>query len=103
MKNVVMKDARITMTVNMIADKVPTMTRTLIATPAELLKVKLQLQSQRSVAKRQFKGPIHCARQIIRAQGLLGMWSGLRVALLFVESFFGCSCLSRLSCLASRD
>ncbi|KAH0590850.1 hypothetical protein H2248_000969 [Termitomyces sp. 'cryptogamus'] len=63
-------------------------TSTLIATPVELLKVKLQLQSQRSVAERQFKGPIDCARQIIRAQGLLGMWSGFTGSLAFRSNFF---------------
>ncbi|KAG6862400.1 hypothetical protein C0995_011840 [Termitomyces sp. Mi166 len=63
-------------------------TSTLIATPVELLKVKLQLQSQRSVAERQFKGPIDCARQIIRAQGYIGMWSGFTGSLAFRSNFF---------------
>lgn len=81
-------------------------TSTLIATPVELLKgidpfyfpaipklnanneVKLQLQSQRSVADRQFKGPIDCARQVIRAQGILGLWSGFTGSLAFRSNFF---------------
>lgn len=63
-------------------------TSTLIATPIELLKVKLQLQSQRSLSDRQFKDPIDCARQIIRAQGLLGLWSGFTGSLAFRSNFF---------------
>lgn len=82
-----------------------------IATPVELLKsassglflssfsvhshllnthlvVKLQLQSQKAVVDRQFKGPIDCARQIIRMQGILGMWSGFTGSLAFRANFF---------------
>jgi len=50
--------------------------------------VKLQLQSQRSIADRQFKGPIDCARQIIRTQGPLGMWSGFTGSMAFRSNFF---------------
>ncbi|PPQ92717.1 hypothetical protein CVT25_014023 [Psilocybe cyanescens] len=59
-------------------------TSALVATPVELLKgidnfyatVKLQLQSQKAVSDRQFKSTIDCARQIIRVQGVTGLWSG---------------------------
>jgi hypothetical protein len=50
--------------------------------------VKLQLQSQKSASDRQFKGPVDCARQIIRTQGLTGMWSGLTGSLAFRCNFF---------------
>ncbi|PPQ62745.1 hypothetical protein CVT24_000439 [Panaeolus cyanescens] len=63
-------------------------TSALIATPVELLKVKLQLQSQRSVVDRQFKGPIDCMRQIFRVQGPFGLWSGFTGSLAFRSNFF---------------
>lgn len=49
--------------------------------------VKLQMQSQRSVKDRQFKGPIDCARQIVRAQGALGLWTGFTGSLAFRANF----------------
>lgn len=64
------------------------LTSALIATPVELLKVKLQLQSERSVLDRQFKGPVDCARQVIRVQGFQGLWSGLTGSLAFRSNFF---------------
>ncbi|KAF9455111.1 mitochondrial carrier [Macrolepiota fuliginosa MF-IS2] len=64
------------------------LTSAVIATPVELLKVKLQLQSQKAVVDRQFKGPIDCARQIVRMQGFFGMWSGLTGSLAFRSNFF---------------
>lgn len=63
-------------------------TSALVATPVELLKVKLQLQSQKSVAERQFKGPIHCAQQVVRVQGFGGLWSGFTGSLAFRSNFF---------------
>lgn len=63
-------------------------TSAFIATPVELLKVKLQLQSQKSVAERRFSGPIHCASQIIRVQGIQGMYSGFTGSLAFRVNFF---------------
>ncbi|KAJ6604574.1 mitochondrial carrier domain-containing protein [Mycena vulgaris] len=59
-----------------------------IATPIELLKVRLQLQMQKSAADRQFKGPIDCAHQLVRSQGLMGLWTGLSGGLLFRAHFF---------------
>jgi solute carrier family 25 carnitine/acylcarnitine transporter 20/29 len=50
--------------------------------------VKLQLQSQKSVSERQFKGPIDCARQIVRVQGFGGLWSGFTGSLAFRSNFF---------------
>jgi len=37
---------------------------------------------------RQFKGPIDCIRQIIRVQGLGGLWSGFTGSLVFRSNFF---------------
>lgn len=59
-----------------------------MATPIEMLKVKLQLQTQRAVSARQFAGPVDCARQVFRAQGVAGMWTGLSGSLLFRANFF---------------
>jgi solute carrier family 25 carnitine/acylcarnitine transporter 20/29 len=30
---------------------------------------------QKSVSDRQFKGPIDCAHQLVRSQGVFGLWS----------------------------
>ncbi|KAF9015082.1 mitochondrial carrier [Cyathus striatus] len=63
-------------------------TSALIATPVELLKVKLQLQSQRLVSDRQFMSSIDCTRQIIALQGVGGLWSGFTGSLAFRSNFF---------------
>lgn len=62
-------------------------TSALLATPMEHLKVKLQLQTQKSVADRVYKGPIDCAKQIVRAHGVLGLWSGFTGSLAFRTNF----------------
>ncbi len=49
--------------------------------------VKLQLQTQKSVADRVYKGPIDCAKQIVRAHGVLGLWSGFTGSLAFRTNF----------------
>ncbi|KAJ6575031.1 mitochondrial carrier [Mycena capillaripes] len=59
-----------------------------LATPIELLKVRLQLQMQKSVTDRQFKGPIDCAQQLVRSQGISGLWTGFSGGLLFRANFF---------------
>ncbi|KAF9462138.1 mitochondrial carrier [Collybia nuda] len=79
---------RLTLMAHGIAGLLAGLTSSIVATPVELLKVKLQLQSQKSVADRQFKGPIDCARKIIRTQGFLGMWSGFTGSLAFRSNFF---------------
>ncbi|EJD55544.1 mitochondrial carrier, partial [Auricularia subglabra TFB-10046 SS5] len=50
--------------------------------------VRLQMQLQRDVASRQFKGPLHCAAQVMRAQGLQGLWRGYVASSWFRSSFF---------------
>ncbi|EMD42151.1 hypothetical protein CERSUDRAFT_42234, partial [Gelatoporia subvermispora B] len=64
------------------------LTSAFMATPMELLKVKLQLQLQKSVLDRQYKGPIDCARQIVRNQGIQGLWTGFTGSLAFRSNFF---------------
>ncbi|KAF8213125.1 mitochondrial carrier [Mycena galopus ATCC 62051] len=59
-----------------------------LATPIELLKVGLQLQMQKSVSDRQFKGPIDCAQQLVRSQGVFSLWTGFSGGLLFRANFF---------------
>ncbi|KAF7347897.1 Mitochondrial substrate carrier family protein L [Mycena venus] len=59
-----------------------------LATPIELLKVRLQLQIQKSVSDRQFRGPIDCAQHLMRSQGVLGLWTGFSGGLLFRANFF---------------
>lgn len=49
--------------------------------------VKLQMQMQRSVADRIYKGPIDCVRQIVRAQGVMGLWTGFTGSLAFRANF----------------
>ncbi|KAI0756881.1 mitochondrial carrier [Daedaleopsis nitida] len=63
-------------------------TSALLATPMEQLKVKLQLQLQKSAADRVYKGPVDCTRQIYRAHGVLGLWTGFTGSLAFRSNFF---------------
>jgi solute carrier family 25 (mitochondrial carnitine/acylcarnitine transporter), member 20/29 len=51
------------------------------------ISVKLQMQHQRSVADRQYKGPIDCIRQITRSQGVPGLWNGFTGSLAFRANF----------------
>ena len=53
----------------------------------KVITVKLQLQTQRSAADRVYKGPIDCARQIVQARGVLGLWSGFTGSLAFRSNF----------------
>ncbi|KAG8377045.1 hypothetical protein BUALT_Bualt09G0127200 [Buddleja alternifolia] len=47
-----------------------------IVTPFEVVKIRLQQQRGLSPELLKYKGPIHCARMIIREEGLLGLWAG---------------------------
>ena len=53
----------------------------------KVIVVKLQLQTQRSAVDRVYKGPIDCARQIVQARGVLGLWSGFTGSLAFRSNF----------------
>jgi solute carrier family 25 carnitine/acylcarnitine transporter 20/29 len=50
--------------------------------------VKLQLQRERLAANREFKSPIDCVRQIVRAQGVSALWTGLTGSLAFRANLF---------------
>ncbi|MFS7969359.1 putative mitochondrial carrier domain superfamily [Helianthus anomalus] len=47
-----------------------------IVTPFEVVKIRLQQQKGMSQEALKYKGPIHCARLIVREEGLKGLWSG---------------------------
>ncbi|KAL7136204.1 hypothetical protein ABFS83_10G013700 [Erythranthe nasuta] len=47
-----------------------------IVTPFEVVKIRLQQQKGLSHELLKYKGPIHCARTIVREEGLLGLWAG---------------------------
>lgn len=47
-----------------------------IVTPFEVVKIRLQQQRGLSPELLKYKGPIHCARVIIREEGPLGLWAG---------------------------
>ncbi|XP_042513179.1 mitochondrial succinate-fumarate transporter 1 [Macadamia integrifolia] len=47
-----------------------------IVTPFEVVKIRLQQQKGLSPELLKYKGPIHCARMIIREEGLFGLWAG---------------------------
>ncbi|EPT03883.1 hypothetical protein FOMPIDRAFT_1035049 [Fomitopsis schrenkii] len=78
---------RLTVSGHTVAGLCAGLTSALLATPMEHLKVKLQMQSQRSVADRQYKGPIDAIRQIVRSQGVLGLWTGFTGSLAFRSNF----------------
>ncbi|KAJ0979371.1 hypothetical protein J5N97_014845 [Dioscorea zingiberensis] len=48
----------------------------LIVTPFEVVKIRLQQQKGLSPELLKYKGPVHCARMIIREEGLFGLWAG---------------------------
>ncbi|XP_010253792.1 PREDICTED: mitochondrial succinate-fumarate transporter 1-like [Nelumbo nucifera] len=47
-----------------------------IVTPFEVVKIRLQQQKGLSPELLRYKGPVHCARMIVREEGLLGLWAG---------------------------
>ncbi|KAI9484559.1 mitochondrial carrier domain-containing protein [Zychaea mexicana] len=53
-----------------------------LASPVELLKIKLQAQYSTEGATQQFKGPIDCARQLIRNDGFTALFRGMYVTIL---------------------
>jgi len=63
-------------------------TSALVASPIELVKVKLQVQLQRSVADRQFKGPIDAIKKIVKSQRVTGLWRGFPASVLHRSNFF---------------
>ncbi|KAH7553864.1 hypothetical protein ACOSP7_029245 [Xanthoceras sorbifolium] len=47
-----------------------------IVTPFEVVKIRLQQQKGLTPELLKYKGPVHCARLIIREEGLRGLWAG---------------------------
>ncbi|KAH8120273.1 mitochondrial carrier [Phellopilus nigrolimitatus] len=78
---------RLTIAAHGVAGLLAGLTSAFVATPIELVKVKLQLQVQRLSTDREFRSPIHCARRIIQVQGVTGLWTGLCGSLLFRMNF----------------
>nr|CDI56014.1 mitochondrial carrier protein [Melanopsichium pennsylvanicum 4]SNX86633.1 related to YMC2 \ len=79
-------------------------TNSFVTTPVELIKAKLQMQTQRvtlhlpgqpssfttsttTMVQKQFTGPVDCIKQITRARGFFGLWHALPATLLFRSSF----------------
>uniref|UniRef100_A0A5B6YJD3 Mitochondrial arginine transporter BAC2 n=1 Tax=Davidia involucrata TaxID=16924 RepID=A0A5B6YJD3_DAVIN len=59
--------------------------QSLMLTPVELVKIRLQLQTQKHETPQQadyHKGPISVARSIFRAEGLRGMYRGLTITVM---------------------
>lgn len=57
-----------------------------VATPVEQIKSRLQVQYD--AATKVYSGPINCAAQIIRNNGVFGLWTGLLPTMLFRSWFF---------------
>lgn len=57
-------------------------TQSLLLSPVELLKIRLQLQNKTNPAILHHKGPIDMARSIFRAQGLRGIYRGLGITIM---------------------
>ena len=47
-----------------------------IVTPFEVVKIRLQQQKGLALDKLKYKGTVHCARTIIREEGVLALWNG---------------------------
>lgn len=69
-------------------------TNSLVTAPVELLKAKLQMQKQRvqlvhssGGPKPEFRGAWDCFRQVVRANGVAGLWHALPATLWFRSSF----------------
>ncbi|KZT72800.1 mitochondrial carrier [Daedalea quercina L-15889] len=78
---------RLTVAGHTIAGLFAGLTSAILATPMEHLKVKLQMQSQRLVSDRQYRGPVDAIRQIVRSRGVPGLWSGFTGSLAFRSNF----------------
>lgn len=63
------------------------LTSAFVASPMEMLKVRLQLQMQRNVEMRQFRGPVDLIRKTVHTQGFTGLWTGLSGSLAFRSNF----------------
>ncbi|KAJ2632799.1 hypothetical protein H4R22_000985 [Coemansia sp. RSA 1290] len=59
----------------------------LVASPVEIIKMRLQMQYASSGPERRYRGPIDVGRHLLRTYGPLGLWHGLP-ATLAQRSFF---------------
>ncbi|WFD30310.1 hypothetical protein MSPP1_001328 [Malassezia sp. CBS 17886] len=67
-------------------------TNSLVTSPVELLKTKLQMQRQRvglrnTAVPREFTSTWDCVRKVVRETGVHGLWRGLPATLIFRTSF----------------
>ncbi|CAK1355164.1 Mitochondrial substrate carrier family protein L [Cercospora beticola] len=59
-----------------------------VAAPVEHIKARLQVQYQADKSKRQYAGPIDCAKKIYGGHGVRGLYHGLLATMIFRTSFF---------------
>ncbi|KAH7104653.1 mitochondrial carrier [Auriculariales sp. MPI-PUGE-AT-0066] len=78
---------RLTLFGHWLAGLMAGVTSAIVATPIEMLKVRLMMQRQRAKQDRQFKGPVDCAKQVYSAHGVQGLWRGYVASTLFRTSF----------------
>ncbi|KAG1506498.1 hypothetical protein G6F53_009649 [Rhizopus delemar] len=57
-----------------------------VATPVEQIKARLQVQYDSG--NKVYKGPIDCVKQVVRNNGIFGLWQGLLPTMLFRSWFF---------------
>ncbi|RCI03827.1 hypothetical protein CU098_009324 [Rhizopus stolonifer] len=62
------------------------LTVSFVATPVEQIKARLQVQYD--TKSQIYKGPIDCIRQVVRNNGVFGLWQGLLPTMLFRSWFF---------------
>ncbi|KAI9316845.1 mitochondrial carrier domain-containing protein [Dichotomocladium elegans] len=62
------------------------LTVSFVATPVEQVKARLQVQYD--AATKVYTGPIHCATQLVRNNGITALWQGLLPTMLFRSWFF---------------
>lgn len=48
----------------------------LIVTPFEVIKTRLQTQTGLDVTKLKYHGPIHCAKTVVKEEGITALWKG---------------------------
>ncbi|CAO3638125.1 unnamed protein product [Cunninghamella echinulata] len=62
------------------------LTVSFVATPVEQIKARLQVQYD--AATKVYSGPIDCIRQVVRNNGIQGLWTGLLPTMAFRSWFF---------------
>jgi len=85
-------ERRLTLSGHAIAGLWAGWTSCVIAMPVDTLKVKLQLQMTRDSREWQYKGSVDCIRQILAAQGPLGLYRGFVSMVMFRSCFAGMFC-----------